>query len=327
MNGFKIAKKIKSFDLISSMQKLIDFSLTPQEKKIIRYNKVPHLFLSPPIITGILEFKKLISTTTGNILLVYSDNLELFSPNQRLIKEKIMENSWNNFFEFSNKNNFGLVFGEKIEIYETDSCSLIKEIPFNQDYKKYRYTIIDDDRICLYSNKQAVIIKINTKEEYTIPLKTKEYFTIRPLKKDAIILLCSSKFKIYSLITKKCEKTYKYNKNEMYSGIVITDSYYVIRAISDRDGKTVIYGFSTYDYEMKYEKKVRQIISENILTKDYFLLTDEEGITMYDISNGDMITRYGMRKKMFNEFKKVFWRSERYVLVKRTYNNELYIIN
>lgn len=48
---------------------------------------------------------------------------------------------------------------------------------------------------------------------------------------------------------------------------------------------------------------------------------------MYDISNGDMITRYGMRKKMFNEFKKVFWRSERYVLVKRTYNNELYIIN
>ena len=48
---------------------------------------------------------------------------------------------------------------------------------------------------------------------------------------------------------------------------------------------------------------------------------------MYDISNGDMITKYGMRKKMFNEFKKVFWRSEIYVLVKRTYNNELYIIN
>ena len=108
-----------------------------------------------------------------------------------------MENSLSNFFEFSNKDTFGLVFGEKIEIYETDSCSLIKEIPFNQNYKKYRYTIIDDDRICLYSNKQAVIININTKEEYSIPLKMKEYFTIQPLKKDAIILLYSSKFKIH----------------------------------------------------------------------------------------------------------------------------------
>lgn len=78
---------------------------------------------------------------------------------------------------------------------------------------------------------------------------------------------------------------------------------------------------------MKYEKKVKQIITENTLTKDYFLLTDEEGITMYDISNGDMITKYGMRKKMFNEFKKVFLLPERYVLVKRTYNNELYIMN
>lgn len=34
MNGFKVAKKIKSFELITSMLKIIDFSLTPQEKKI-----------------------------------------------------------------------------------------------------------------------------------------------------------------------------------------------------------------------------------------------------------------------------------------------------
>ena len=90
----------------------------------------------------------------------------------------------------------------------------------------------------------------------------------------------------------------------------------------------IIYGFSTKDYEMKYEKNVkRDIISENQFTKDYFLLTDEKGIKMYDISNGDMITEYKMRKTIRNELKKVVWLSERYVLIKREYKDDLYILN
>ena len=79
---------------------------------------------------------------------------------------------------------------------------------------------------------------------------------------------------------------------------------------------------------MKYEKNVnRDIISENQFTKDYFLLTDEKGIKMYDISNGDMITEYKMRKTIRNELKKVVWLSERYVLIKREYKDDLYILN
>ena len=216
LNGFKAAKQIKSFELISSMLKLIDLSLNPHEKKFIRYNKVPHLFLNRPITTEQFEYKKIISTKTGNILLIYSESFELFSPNHRLIKKEKMEFNWNGSIEFLNKEKFGIFSNLKIKIYETDSCSLIKEIPLSKDYKQYSYTIIDDDHVCLYSKKQAVILNINTKEESKIPLITNEYFTIRPLKKDSIILLSSSGFGIYNLITKECEKTFKYNENKIY---------------------------------------------------------------------------------------------------------------
>ena len=255
-----------------------------------------------------------------------------------------MEFNWNGSIEFLNKEKFGIFSNLKIKIYETDSCSLIKEIPLSKDYKQYSYTIIDDDHVCLYSKKQAVILNINTKEESKIPLITNEYFTIRPLKKDSIILLSSSGFGIYNLITKECEKTFKYNENKIYvmfgfpinninksyeyHSIIITDNVFVIITISYSESKMIIYGFSTKDYEMKYEKNVkRDIISENQFTKDYFLLTDEKGIKMYDISNGDMITEYKMRKTIRNELKKVVWLSERYVILKREYKDDLYILN
>ena len=344
LNGFKAAKQIKSFELISSMLKLIDLSLNPHEKKFIRYNKVPHLFLNRPITTEQFEYKKIISTKTGNILLIYSESFELYSPNHRLIKKEKMEFNWNGSIEFLNKEKFGIFSNLKIKIYETDSCSLIKEIPLSKDYKQYSYTIIDDDHVCLYSKKQAVILNINTKEESKIPLITNEYFTIRPLKKDSIILLSSSGFGIYNLITKECEKTFKYNENKIYvmfgfpinninksyeyHSIIITDNVFVIITISYSESKMIIYGFSTKDYEMKYEKNVkRDIISENQFTKDYFLLTDEKGIKMYDISNGDMITEYKMGKTIRNELKKVVWLSERYVIIKREYKDDLYILN
>ena len=48
---------------------------------------------------------------------------------------------------------------------------------------------------------------------------------------------------------------------------------------------------------------------------------------MYDISNGDMITEYKMRKTIRNELKKVVWLSERYVIIKREYKDDLYILN
>ena len=118
------------------------------------------------------------------------------------------------------------------------------------------------------------------------------------------------------------------NKSYEYHRIIITDNVFVIITISYSESKMIIYGFSTKDYEMKYEKNVkRDIISENQFTKDYFLLTDEKGIKMYDISNGDMITEYKMRKTIRNELKKVVWLSERYVLIKREYKDDLYILN
>ena len=118
------------------------------------------------------------------------------------------------------------------------------------------------------------------------------------------------------------------NKSYEYHRIIITDNVFVIITISYSESKMIIYGFSTKDYEMKYEKNVkRDIISENQFTKDYFLLTDEKGIKMYDISNGDMITEYKMGKTNRNELKKVVWLSERYVIIKREYKDDLYILN
>lgn len=330
MNGLKIAKTMLSFDIISSMLRMIEMSLTPHEKKIIIYNNFPHIFLNRPIKSSKFLCYKMITTKTGNILLVGYNSLALYSPNHRLIKEEAINDSTKDFIEFPNKEKIVIRFITKVKIFETDTCALVKEISIKKEYEQDYHTLLDHEHLCLYTFEQIVVVNLNTSEENKLNFKKKNgYFDVKLLNKDAIVLLYSRKFEIYNLITKECVKTFEYEQINSYgdSYNIISDNIFVI-LYNNYQNKTIsIYGFSKNNYEKLYERyEDLQIDKGSPYNKDYFIII-KDGLMIYDINTGVMIFRYQQRKNSSFFVKNVFWLSERYLIVKRDKRHDLYIIN
>ena len=162
LNAINVAHISKSFTILNSILKITKISLTQEFKRKIKYNRLPHLFMYPPLSKLKENINELYFTTKGNIFIDADSKYSLY--NGALIKKEIHEIG--NPYFMPDKKTIASVSEKEIKLYDIETLECKKRI----DLSKYKF----DDSYYFLLNNEIVFIPRIKKGIFAINLKHKK---------------------------------------------------------------------------------------------------------------------------------------------------------